>query len=181
MSLARMSRRDRALIAGVAVALLYGVAAMMFVMKFRPQWRSAEKNYRTKVEELAKQKALIAETPAWIERAEQTRLQMPEVEEDESTQVRWQTIHDSLVKKYHLTTPRESMRPEVEQGDVWEMPLDATFEASLVRLVEFIHALGEVEGAQFDVSELDISPKSNGYLSGRYTLTCAYMKKGSSK
>ena len=60
------------------------------------------------------------------------------------------------------------------------MPIEVKYEASLERLVEFLYALEHAEDAMFDVRDIDISSKNTGYLSGKLTLTCAYMK-GSSK
>ena len=182
MILSGMSRRDRALLAGVGVAALYGLAALLFFMGRRADWRNAEKAYATESRKLERENALIARTRYWTERDQKTRLQMPEVEEGESTQVRWQRLHDKLAGEYNVTIMKESPKEEEDHGGVWEMPIEVTYEASLVRLVEFLHALGRVEGAMFDVRDLDISPKNTGFLTGKYTLTCAYMKKkGSSK
>ena len=181
MSMSGMSRRDRALLAGAGVVALYGLAALLFFMGRQAAWRKAENAYAAESRKLEKENKLIARTRYWTERDEKTRLQMPEVEEGESTQVRWQRLHDKLAGEHSITILKESPREEEDHGGVWEMPIEVTYEASLVRLVEFLHALGSVDGAMFDVRDLDISPKNNGFLTGKYTLTCAYMKKGSSK
>ena len=182
MSMSGMSRRDRAVLAAVGVVALYGLAALLFFTGRHKAWQRAERLYSAEVAKLAKENKLIARTGYWTERDEKTRLQMPEVEEGESTQVRWQRLHDKLAGEYNVTIMKESPKEEEDHGGVWEMPIEVTYEASLVRLVEFLHALGRVEGAMFDVRDLDISPKNTGFLTGKYTLTCAYMKKkGSSK
>ena len=182
MSMSGMSRRDRAVFAAVGVVALYGLAVLLFFMGRQDAWRKAEKAYAREADKLQKENKLIARTRYWEERDEKTRLQMPEVEEGESTQVRWQRLHDKLAGEYNVAIQKESPKEEEDHGGVWEMPIEVTYEASLVRLVEFLHALGRVEGAMFDVRDLDISPKNNGFLTGKYTLTCAYMKKkGSSK
>ena len=128
---------------------------------------------------LEAQNRLIAETAKWTERDASSRLQMPEVEDGASTNVRWQRIHADLAKNFHVVLKTVVAREEEEHGGVWELPIDVSYEASLERLVEFLHALGQAEGAMFDVRELEIQVQNNGFLRGRYVLTCAYMKKES--
>lgn len=182
MSLSTMPRRDRAILAGVGVAVLYGIAALIFFMGRQDAWKKAERAYAREADKLSRENKLIAKTSYWAERDETIRLRMPEVEEGESTQVRWQRLHDALAAKYNIAILKESPKEEEDHGGVWEMPIEVTYEASLVRLVEFLYALGDVEGGMFDVRDLDVTPKNSGYLTGKYTLTCAYMKKkGSSK
>ena len=50
---------------------------------------------------------------------------------------------------------------------------------SLLRLVEFLYALNNVEDAMVDVREIDINAdrgKNAGALHGKIILTCAYLK-----
>lgn len=56
------------------------------------------------------------------------------------------------------------------------MPIEVKYDAALGRLVAFLYALNTANGAMLDVRDLDITAKNNGWLSGKFTLTCAYMK-----
>jgi len=179
MSMSNLSRRDRAVLAAIGVVALYGLLVLLFFTGRQAAWDRARKKYDGEVKKLQAQNKLIAETPKWTERDASSRLQMPEVEDGASTNVRWQRIHADLAKNFHVTLKTVVAREEEEHGGVWEMPIDVSYEASLERLVEFLHALGQAEGAMFDVRELEIQAQNNGFLRGRYVLTCAYMKKGS--
>ncbi len=179
MSMSNLSRRDRAVLAAVGVVALYGLLVLLFFTGRREAWERASRKYGAEVRKLEAQNRLIAETAKWTERDASSRLQMPEVEDGASTNVRWQRIHADLAKNFHVVLKTVVAREEEEHGGVWELPIDVSYEASLERLVEFLHALGQAEGAMFDVRELEIQVQNNGFLRGRYVLTCAYMKKES--
>ena len=180
MSMSTMSRRDRTFIAVIGVMMLYGIAAAIFFMGRDKAWEKSRKAYDREVAKYERQKKLIGDRQSWQDRAEQVSVKMPMAEEDESTQTRWQRVLDRLATEHHISILGEQPKPEEEHGGVWEMPIEVRYEASLVRLVEFLYALNNVEDAMFDVRDIDITSKNNGFLTGKLTLTCAYMK-GSSK
>lgn len=180
MSLSTMSRRDRTALAALGVALLYGFAALLFFTGRGAAWAKARKAYAREAKTYARQRALIGERAVWERRAEEARVKMPTAEEGESTQTRWQRILERLAAEHSVSILGEQPKAEEEHGGVWEMPIEVKYEASLERLVEFLYALEHAEDAMFDVRDIDISSKNTGYLSGKLTLTCAYMK-GSSR
>ena len=180
MSLSKMSRRDRTLLAIVGVLLLYSVAAVLFFTRQGKSWERSRKSYEREEKEFERQKKLIGERSAWVARSEEVSVKMPTASEGESTQTRWQRILERVANEHSVNILGEQPKPEEEHGGVWEMPIEVKYEASLVRLVEFLYALNNVEDAMFDVHDIDITSKNNGFLSGKFTLTCAYMK-GSSK
>ncbi|MGN0846673.1 MAG: hypothetical protein ACI4RA_04730 [Kiritimatiellia bacterium] len=175
-----MSRRDRTILAIVGLVLFYGLAAMLFFSGRQAAWEKSRKAYDREAKKLARQKRLIAERPQWVARADEVSLKMPTAEEGESTQTRWQRILERIAAEHNVNILGEQPKTEEDHGGVWEMPIEVRYEASLVRLVEFLYALENVEDAMFDVRDIDISAKNTGYLTGKFTLTCAYMK-GSSK
>ncbi len=180
MSMSTMSRRDRTILAVVGMVLLYGFAAMLFLTGRQAAWEKSRKAYMREAQKLAQQKKLIAARSKWEAREEEVSVKMPKAEEGESTQTRWQRILERIAAQHNVSILGEQPKAEEEHGGVWEMPIEVRYEASLVRLVEFLYALENVEDAMFDVRDIDISAKNTGYLTGKFTLTCAYMK-GSSK
>ncbi len=180
MSMSTMSRRDRTILAVVGMVLLYGLAVLLFMTGRQAAWEKSRKAYVREAQKLARQKKLISERPEWVARAEEVSVKMPTAGENESTQTRWQRILERIAAEHSVSILSEQPKPEEEHGGVWEMPIEVRYEASLVRLVEFLYALENVEDAMFDVRDIDISSKNTGYLTGKFTLTCAYMK-GSSK
>lgn len=180
MSMSGMSRRDRAVLAGVAVVVLYGIAALLWFSGREAAWAKSRKSYETAKKQLAKENKLISEKGAWIRKSEEVSLKMPTAEEGESTETRWQRLLEKIAEENGVHIQSEQPKPEEEHGGVWEMPIDVKFEAALARVVKFLYALENAEGGMFDVRDLDISSRNNGFLSVKFTLTCAYMK-GSSK
>ena len=180
MSRSTMSRRERTACAVLGMAVLYGLAVLLFFTGREAAWAKARKAYAREAKTYARQCALISERAAWQRRAEEVSVKMPTAGEDESTQTRWQRILERIAGEHSVSILGEQPKEEEEHGGVWEMPIEVKYEASLERLVEFLYALEHAEDAMFDVRDIDISSKNTGYLSGKLTLTCAYMK-GSSK
>ncbi len=176
MSMSTMSRRDRTILSVLGVLVLYGIAAALFFTGRDRAWEKARKAYDREAKKYERQLKLIGNRKSWEERAEQVSVKMPTVEDGESTQTRWRRIIDDLMVKHHVKNLGEQPKPEEEHGGVWEMPIEVRYEASLVRLVEFLYAVNTVEDAMFDIRDIDITSKNNGYLTGKFTLTCAYMK-----
>lgn len=171
-----MSRRDRTVLAVVVVVVLYAVAALIWFTGRGDAWAKAQKGYQNACRAFEKEKKLVASRARLREEAETESLKMPVAEEGESTQTRWQRKLEEIAKQYSISIVGEQPKPEEEHGGVWELPIEVKYVASLRRLVEFLHALNTTEGTMFDVRDLDISTKNNGDLSGKFTLTCAYMK-----
>lgn len=180
MSLSTMSRRDRTVLACVGVAVLYGVAALLWFSGRSDAWARSRKSYERERARYQRELKLKAEKNVWKQRAEEVSLKMPVAEEGESTQTRWQRRLEALAAEHKVAILSEQPKPEEEHGGVWEMPIEVKYEASLGHLVEFLFALDHAENAMFDVRDLDISSKNTGFLTGKFTLTCAYTK-GSSK
>ena len=176
------SRRDRMVIAIVVVAVLYALAAILWFTGRRDAWAIAQKNYKKEVAKLKREKALINDRALWEERAETKRLHMPQVQEDEKSGTRWERIIERLAREYHVSVGKglKASQQEEDHGGVWEMPVEVKYDnTSLQRLVEFLYALNNADGAMMDVREIDINAdrgKNAGALHGKIVLTCAYLK-----
>ena len=176
------SRRDRMVIAIVVVVALYALAALLWFTGRRQAWATARKNYDKEVKKFQREKALINDRPLWEERAETKRLRMPLVDEDEKSGTRWERVVERLAREYHVSVGKglKASLQEEDHGGVWEMPVEVKYDnTSLLRLVEFLYALNNVEDAMVDVREIDINAdrgKNAGALHGKIILTCAYLK-----
>lgn len=176
MSMAGMSRRDRTILAVIVVVVLYGFAALLWFSGRQEAWAKSRKLYENAQKQLARENKLIAEKGAWVKRSEEVSLKMPMAEEGESTETRWQRLLEKIAEENGVHIQGEQPKPEEEHGGVWEMPIEVKFEAALSRVVKFFYALEHAKGGMFDVRDLDISTRNNGFLSVKFTLTCAYMK-----
>ena len=176
------SRRDRMVIAIVVVVALYALAALLWFTGRDQAWAKARKGYEKELKTLQREKALIRDRALWEERAETKRLRMPQVQEDDNPGKRWERIIERLADEYHVNVGKglKAAQDGEDHGGVWEMPVEVKYDnTSLLRLVEFLYALNNVEDAMMDVREIDINAdrgKNAGALHGKIILTCAYLK-----
>ena len=171
-----MSRRERAGLVAAGVVALYAFAAALFFMGRRDAWEKSRKAYAREAKIYAQQRALIGARATWQQRDAEVDEKMPKVDEAEDSTTRWQRVLERIAAAHSVYLVGEQPKPEEEHGGVWEMPIEVRYEASLERLVQFLFALENAEDAMFDVRDIDITSKNTGYLSGKFTLTCAYMK-----
>ena len=177
------SRRDRMVIAIVVVVALYALAVLLWFTGRQQAWAAAQKGYKKEVETLKREKALINDRAIWEERAETKRLRMPQVQEDDNPGTRWERVVERLANEYHVSVGKglkAAQQVEEDHGGVWEMPVEVKYDnTSLLRLVEFLYALNNVDDAMIDVREIEINAargKNAGALHGKIVLTCAYLK-----
>ena len=176
MSMAGMSRRDRTILAVVVVVLMYGIAALIWFSGREAAWAKSRKAYENAKKTLAKENKLISEKAAWQKKSEEISLKMPMAAEDESTETRWQRLLEKIAAANKVEIKGEQPKPEEEHGGVWEMPIEVRVEECLSRIVKFLYDLENAEGGMFDVRDLDISSRTNGFLTVKFTLTSANMK-----
>ncbi len=176
MSMAGMSRRDRTILAVVAVVVMYGLAALLWFSGREAAWAKSRKAYENAKKTLAKENKLISEKAAWQKKSEEISLKMPMAAEDEPTETRWQRLLEKIAAANKVEIKGEQPKPEEEHGGVWEMPIEVRVEESLGRIVRFLYDLEHADGGMFDVREMDISSRNNGFLAVKFTVTCAYMK-----
>ena len=176
MSMAGMSRRDRAVLAAVGGVAMYAGAVLLWFGGREDEWNRSRKAYENAKKQLAKENRLIADREAWKERAEEISLKMPTAGEDEPTETRWQRLIEKIAAANKVDIKSEQPKPEEEHGGVWEMPIEVRVEESLGRIVRFLYDLEHADGGMFDVREMDISSRNNGFLAVKFTVTCAYMK-----
>ena len=176
MIASNLPRNQRTLLAVVGVVALYGLAVLLWFSGREDAWNKSRKSYEKALKQTVSENKLIAQRATWQERLAAESLKMPVAEEGESTQTRWQRVLEKIAADHNISISSEQPKPEEEHGKVWEMPIEVKYEAALGNLVAFLHAINTAEGAMLDVRDLEISSKNNGWLSGKFTLTCAYVK-----
>ncbi len=172
-----LPRRQRAVLMSVGFAVLYGIAAMLWFNGRGAAWERSRRAYERAAKQTMRERKLISQRETWRERAETESLKMPVVGEGESTQTRWQRLLEKIAAENSVAITSEQPKPEEDHGNVWEMPIEVKYDAALGKLVAFLYSLNVAEGVMLDVRDLDVTAKNNGWLSGKFTLTCAYMKK----
>ena len=116
MSMSGMSRRDRTILAVVAVVVMYGLAALLWFSGREAAWAKSRKAYENAKKTLAKENKLISEKAAWQKKSEEISLKMPMAAEDEPTETRWQRLLEKIAAANKVEIKGEQPKPEEEHG-----------------------------------------------------------------
>lgn len=170
--------REKAMLAVVAVVVLYAVAVGVWFFSAESAWKRAAKAYRRECDRYEQEEKLISERRKWNELYDREKAAMPTFEAGKATDtVCLRKVEDLARTNLVLITSIDSGK-EVEAGDVLELPIEVkSWEGSLEALVKFMHALENTPEGMFDVKEISLKPsQKKGYLRGSLSITCAYMR-----
>ena len=170
--------REKAMLAVVAVVVLYAVAVGVWFFSAESAWKRAAKAYRRECDRYGQGEKLISERRKWNELYDREKAAMPTFEAGKATDTVWlRKVEDLARTNLVLITSIDSGK-EVEAGDVLELPIEVkSWEGSLEALVKFMHALENTPEGMFDVKEISLKPsQKKGYLRGSLSITCAYMR-----
>ena len=170
--------REKAMLAVVAVVVLYAVAVGVWFFSAESAWKRAAKAYRRECDRYEQEEKLISERRKWNELYDREKAAMPTFEAGKATDTVWlRKVEDLARTNLVLITSIDSGK-EVEAGDVLELPIEVkSGEGSLEALVKFMHALENTPEGMFDVKEISLKPsQKKGYLRGSLSITCAYMR-----
>ena len=170
--------REKAMLAVVAVVVLYAVAVGVWFFSAESAWKRAAKAYRRECDRYEQEEKLISERRKWNELYDREKAAMPTFEAGKATDTVWlRKVEDLARTNLVLITSIDSGK-EVEAGDVLELTTEVkSWEGSLEALVKFMHALENTPEGMFDVKEISLKPsQKKGYLRGSLSITCAYMR-----
>ena len=170
--------REKAMLAVVAVVVLYAVAVGVWFFSAESAWKRAAKAYRRECDRYEQEEKLISERRKWNELYDREKAAMPTFEAGKATDTVWlRKVEDLARTNLVLITSIDSGK-EVEAGDVLELPIEVKSRvSSLEALVKFMHALENTPEGMFDVKEISLKPsQKKGYLRGSLSITCAYMR-----
>ena len=170
--------KEKAMMAVVAVVVLYAVAVGVWFFSAESAWKRAAKAYGRECDRYEQEEKLISEKRKWNELYDLEKAAMPTFEAGKATDTVWlRKVEDLARTNLVLITSIDSGK-EVEAGDVLELPIEVkSWEGSLEALVKFMHALENTPEGMFDVKEISLKPsQKKGYLRGSLSITCAYMR-----
>ena len=170
--------KEKAMMAVVAVVVLYAVAVGVWFFSAESAWKRAAKAYSRECDRYEQEEKLISEKRKWNELYDREKAAMPTFEAGKATDTVWlRKVEDLARTNLVLITSIDSGK-EVEAGDVLELPIEVkSWEGSLEALVKFMHALENTPEGMFDVKEISLRPsQKKGYLRGSLSITCAYMR-----
>ena len=173
-----MSLRDRAILLGMAVFLLYVLAAVLWFVKFDKEWKISAKRYDTAVTTNRMERALIAKRGMLQAKYDEEQAKIPVLSMERGADTHWSRVIESLAEKNNVKVSLLSGKEE--RKDIlnkYEIPL--SWEASLSSLLKFLYALETEQTAMFDVTQMDVKAQRGrkaGYLAGNMVVCCAYLR-----
>jgi hypothetical protein len=182
-----LSLRDRAILMSVIVLALYGLAAVLWFTKFQREWTKSAKGYAESVKTYQREKNLIARRGSLEESYLEEEEKIPVLAENELANATWMSRLGTMAKDCNVSVSKQNYGKEEQEGVLNKLEIDLEWTASLKSLVTFMHALETADHAMFDVRSIGISNsgKNTGYLKGKMTICCAYLReeegKGNSK
>ena len=170
--------REKAMMAVVAVVVLYAVAVGVWFFSAESAWKRAAKAYGRECDRYEQEEKLISERRKWNELYDLEKAAMPTFEAGKATDTVWLRKVENLARTNLVLITSIDSGKEVEAGDVLELPIEVkSWEGSLEALVKFMHALENTSEGMFDVKEISLRPsQKKGYLRGSLSITCAYMR-----
>lgn len=172
-----LSLRDRAILAVFGMALLYVVAAAAWFLSVRQKWTVALRKLRAETAKVERENRLIGETDRWNMEYLAEKAKMPQFPEGMDVDTHWLNAMDALATTNYFSISKRQAGREEAVGDVFEQPIDVSWEGSLESLVRFMWDIQVADGTMMDVKSLTVRPSSKkGFLKGSMTLSCAYMR-----
>ena len=170
--------KDKAMMAILAMMVLYALAAASWFFYAESAWKKSSKVYESAKRKYLEERKLIAERGKWATAYEEEKSHMPIFENGKVTDTTWLKKMDDMALAHRILISHRQPGKEVDAGEVLELPLEVkSWEGSLEALVKFMHELENTDQGMFDIKSLNFKPSSKkGYLRGSFTLTCAYMR-----
>ena len=178
-----LSLRDRAILLTVVVLALYGLAAILWFTTFQRDWAKSAKAYDAAVKTYQREKNLIDRRGALEESYQEEEEKIPVLEEGELANVLWQRRLSGLADEHNVAINKQNYGKEEQEGVLNKLEIDLEWTASLQSLVKFLYALETADHAMFDVRSIGVSNsgKNTGYLKGKMTICCAYLREEEAK
>lgn len=172
-----MTLKEKAIVAVMVVVFMYAAAVALWFVRQDDEWTKSRREYATARAKYENECALIARKASLYEDYENEKTRMPTFAAGKATETVWlQKMGETAERNYIQIAARNSGK-EIVAGDVTELPVTGkSWEGSLESLVKFLYDLETSTDGMFDVSTISISPSKGGFLTGSFTLTCAYMR-----
>ena len=173
-----LSLRDRAIVLVVAVLALYGLAVIMWFMKFDRDWTKAIRSYESAVKTYRKETMLISKRDVLQAQYEEEQEKIPVLSEDSPSDTHWMAMLTAMAERNNVAISGKKPGKEEHEDVLSKLDVEIEWTASLGSLVKFMHALETADHAMFDVRSIGVatSGRNTGYLKGKMTICCAYLR-----
>lgn len=171
--------RQKALLAVAGVVVMYAIAAVYWFVSAERAWKRASNRYADAKEKYEDEVRLIGEKTKWADAYEAEKKTLPTFAADKATDTTWRRKLDKIAEKHHFLISNAQAGDETEAGEVLVLPIEVSrWEGCLESLVRLMHELENTDEGMFDITYIDFkpNPSKKGYLSGKFSLNCAYIR-----
>ena len=162
----KLSLRDRAILLAIVVLALYGLAAILWFMKFERDWTKSAKAYESAVKTYRKEAGLIAKRDDLQRQYEEEEEKIPVLAENELANATWMGRLGSIASENNVAVSRQNYGKEEQEGVLNKLEIDLEWTASLQSLVDKLSASGvKFSDAQI-VQIKDAIVKAYGAMAG---------------
>ncbi len=172
----KVSSREIVLLLSTAAVGLFGVTAILARPRI-DEWRDLRKTQRQVQDSIERNQRLIHARGESEAAYNELRKQFPPVENVDEITVHWLSLIEGMAEKRGLKLLSHRVGQERGEGDLSEITIDCTkWEGTTEALVRFLFDLQQ-QDAMVDVRYLRVKPKDKSVRTGRFVLSCAYMRK----
>ncbi len=160
----------------LAVAL-FGATAMLA----RPQidkWQALKREQAQVQATIDADRELLTTRDRWQGKYDEMKSLLTQFDANQRVDVHWLSLMDSLARKHKVKISRRQVGDEERSGDVYELPIECReWQGDLDSVVRFLFEL-QSKGGTLDIRHLLMKPDDRKVLRGRFTLYCAYTRRG---
>jgi len=172
----KISSRETVLFLATAGIGLFGVTALLARPRFE-EWKDLHVTQRQVIDSIERSNRLIAGRAAVEAEYDSLTGKFPPVDKKAESKVHWLTTVEEIASKRGLKLLAHKIGKESDLGDICELTIDCSkWEGTIDALVHFLFDLQQKD-AMVDVQYLRIKPKDKALRTGRFILSCAYMRK----
>lgn len=173
-----MSLREKAVLAGLGVFVLYALTVVYFIFAGRAQWTAAAKKYNDAKAKYERERRVISERALWDRRYEEEASLIPVVDDGKGADTAWMRVIGDIASTNFLFVSTLKASGEREMEDMKQTTVDMTWNGAFESLVKFMWEIENTDRGKFDIQSLSFSQgKAKGYLSGNMTLNCIFKRK----
>lgn len=172
----KMSQRELILSAVTGIVVLIG-GFYWFAKPKIATWRELADNREALERRIELFERVIEQKGEWETRLESLRTRLSRYSADKDATADYLRILERTANNNKVNLVRRRSGKETRHGDLYELSIDCTWEASLEALVRFLNALDQ-ENVTMDIAELTIAigQGTDEQLKGDFTLICVYTR-----
>ena len=171
----KLSPRETLLACLTSLAALAGLTYLFAEPRVRELARlSAEQ--RKVAERITVIQKMVNQKPVWDKRLKEVERSLPEYAPDKDVTADLLIALDRISKTHNVSLTRREAEKEKHVGQVYEMALQCSYEATLENLVHFLLEL-QSQAAILDVNQLSVKPEKE-ILKGGFNVNGVYRRTG---